>query len=155
MRESVLRDFFSGLITPQALAEDVRGSTKQVTDIQSAVEIEDMQGPFRISRGMLVSLCDAVLSGRLPPADLAVIGFALMASDAFEWDDDVMSEVIDDWSCPEINYALTPDHVEKFRNWLLGVEAYPARPIRKQASGPERLVSVRRKLKLGGTVLPR
>jgi hypothetical protein len=154
MRESVLREFFSGLISPQALAEDVKGSTKQITNIESVVEIEDMQGPFRISRGMLVSLCDAVLSGELPPTDLAAIGFALMASEAFEWDDDLMSEVIEDWSCPEINYALTPDNVEKFRNWLLGVEPYPARPVRKQESGPERLVSVRRKSKLGGSVLP-
>jgi hypothetical protein len=150
MRETILQDFFLRRITPSVLAEDVSGSTKRVTSVESVVEIEDMQGNFSVTREMLISLCDAALSGHLPPADLAAIGFALKASHAFEWDDDLMSEVISDWSCPEINYPLTQENVQRFRDWLSGTEAYPTRSQPKKSTESERLVSVRRKMKLGG-----
>jgi len=148
MRESVLRDFFLGRIPPAALADDAKNSVRRVTDIESVVEIEDMQGKFLVTRKMLVSLCDAALLGDFPPASLSVVGFALMASDAFEWDDDLMSEVNNDWSCPEINYPLTQENVQMFKNWLLEVEPYPMPPTQQEPTGPERLVSVRRKIRL-------
>ncbi|MGH6877893.1 MAG: hypothetical protein ACREHV_11025 [Rhizomicrobium sp.] len=123
MREIVLRDFFLGRATSPELARDVLGSTKKVGPISFVIEIEDMDGAFDVTRAMLVSLCDTVLSGHLPPQDLSAIGFALMASDSFIWDaEDVMGDVIQDWSCPEINYALTLDNVQRFKNWLLQVE---------------------------------
>ena len=86
MREAVLRDFFLGRITPTELAKDVRGSTKKVGAISFVTEIEDMDNEFVVTRQMLVSLCEAVLSNQFPPQDLSTIGFALTASEKFAWD---------------------------------------------------------------------
>ncbi|MGE5113965.1 MAG: hypothetical protein ACM3JB_24145 [Acidobacteriaceae bacterium] len=130
MREQKLRDFFEGKASATELARDVEGSTS-TTGMFSKVSIEDMTEAFTVSSGMVVRLCDAVLSGDLPASDLRTIGFALQASDKFEWDgdeDEVLAEVISDWSAPEINYPLTADNVRKFRAWLAREEPYPVRP---------------------------
>lgn len=120
MREQKLRDFFEGRASAAELARDVKDSTS-TSGIFSKVSIEDMAEPFTVSSPMVVRLCDAVLNGELAAADLATIGFALVASDRFEWDgdeDEVLANVIGDWSAPEINYPLTIDNVKKFRGWL-------------------------------------
>lgn len=129
MREIVLRDFFSGSIAASALASDVSGSKKQIGPSNWVVEIEDMESHFSITRQMLVSLCDAVLSQEFPVEELSTIGFTLAASDNFEWDgEDLVGDVIYDWSCPEVNYPLTLDNVKRFRNWLLESDPYPTKP---------------------------
>jgi hypothetical protein len=131
MRESVLRDFFEDKTTAAELAMDVAGSISQKTEKISVVSIEDMDEEFRVTAVMLVRLCDAVLQGEVAPDALHSIGFALMASDAFCWDadeDDVLANVIGDWSCPEVNYPLTPENVKRFRAWLTRSEPYPPKP---------------------------
>jgi len=136
MREDVLKRFFLGEATAAELARDVAGSIKQLSSIVSRVEIEDMNDELRVTRPMLVSLCDAVLGGSLPPDALGTIGFALEASDKFAWDggaDELVARVIADWSCPEINYPLTLENVGRFRDWLTGTDTYPTPP--KTVSG--------------------
>jgi hypothetical protein len=96
---------------------------------------------------MLVSVCDAVLSTTLPPQALRTIGFALECSDKFEWDgdaDELIANVIADWSCPEINYPLTLENVVRFRAWLAGTEPYPSKPS-QIASYDEQIISVTKK----------
>ena len=143
MREIVLRDFFLGRTTALELGRDLLGSTKKVGPISFVIEIEDMEDEFAVTREMLVSLCDTVLSGQLPPQDLSAIGFALLASDSFIWDaENVMGDIIHDWSCPEINYPLTLDNVERFKNWLLELEPYPTKHrLVSPSKKPERLIS--------------
>ena len=145
----MLARFFNGTITGAALANDLEGSEKQVSTLQSTVEIEDMQEEFVVSRAMAIGLCDAVLNNELQPESLATIGFALMASDRFVWDgNDVLGDIIADWSCPEINYQLTLANVGRFRRWLGGVEEYPAKPtLEKNASAESRLISIRGKIR--------
>jgi hypothetical protein len=95
---------------------------------------------------MAVALCDAVIHGDLPADSLHTIGFALMASDRFQWDgdkDEVLADVIADWSCPEINYSLTVENVQRFRGWLTRAEPYPAKPTQNPSRG--NLVSVTEK----------
>lgn len=146
VREEVLARFFKGRATPAELARDLKGSEQRVSDIQSIVEIEDMQEEFVVTRGMAVALCDAILGQELEPSTLATIGFALMASDKFSWDgEDVLGEIIADWSCPEINYTLNMENVRQFRAWLMEQEPYPARP--SPAAGRPEIISVRRKKK--------
>lgn len=131
MREEILKEFFLGRKNASELAADVCGSTKNFNQLVSRVEIEDMDELFAVNREMLIALCDAVLSGSLPAQELRTIGFALVASNRFEWDgdqDDLLASVIADWSGPEINYALTPENVGRFRKWLNGDEPYPDRP---------------------------
>jgi hypothetical protein len=131
MREGVLRDFFEHKATAAELAIDVAGAISQKTQAVSVVSIEDMEQEFTVSAAMLIRLCDAVLQGELQPDALHSIGFALSASDAFCWDadeDDVLANVIADWSCPEANYPLTVENVKRFRAWLTRSEPYPPKP---------------------------
>jgi len=146
MREIVLRDFFLGLATPVDLAQDVRASTKKLGPISFVVEIEDMEREFSVTREMLVSLCDAVLSGQLPAQELSAIGFALASSETFAWDtEDVVDDVIHYWSCPEINYPLTLENVHCFRQWLLHPETHPTRPTVTRRTEGERVISITQK----------
>jgi hypothetical protein len=131
MRERVLRDFFEDKVTAAELARDVAGSMSQKAQKISVVSIEDMDEEFTVTAPMLVRLCDVVLHGELQPEALHSIGFALVASDAFCWDadqDDILAEVIADWSCPEVNYPLTVENVQRFRAWLTRSEPYPSKP---------------------------
>ncbi len=131
MHEQKLREFFIGRASAADLAKDVAGSHVAVSPIMSRTRIVDMDSEFQVTRPMLIALCDAVLAGEFPPQDLEIIGFALMCSDKFTWDgdvDEVLAEVIADWSCPIINYPLTLQSVERCRRWLLGTEPYPTRP---------------------------
>src|SRR4051794_28136134 len=107
MREAVLADFFKGVVGARQLAKDVRGSTRRVSNIKSTTEIEDMSERFLVSGEMAAALCEAVLSGQLEPELLEPIGFALVASDNFYWDeaDAERAETFYDWSAPEINFA--------------------------------------------------
>jgi hypothetical protein len=92
-----------------------------------------------------------VIVGDLPADALHTIGFALEASDRFQWDgdeDEVLANVIADWSCPEINYPLTVENVHRFRAWLTRTEPYPAKPIHNRLRGE--LVSVMGKKSVRG-----
>jgi len=130
MREQVLRGFFERKSSASELQRDVAGSIKQNSSKTSVVSIEDMDEDFIVTADMAVRLCDAVLSVKLSPAALHAIGFALMASDRFQWDgdDEVLASVIADWSCPEVNYPLTLENVQRFRAWLMRTETYPTKP---------------------------
>jgi hypothetical protein len=121
MREAVLADFFVGRVTTRELAEDVRGSTTRVSATQSTTGIENMGSRFLVTREMAIALCNAALSGELPPTDLETIGFALVASENFYWDesDDEPAETFYDWSAPEINFALTHESIRMFRDRLM------------------------------------
>jgi hypothetical protein len=102
---------------------------------------------FTATRPMLISLCDVVLAGSLPPQELRTIGFALEASDKFEWDgdvDDLVASVVADWSCPEINYPLTLENIARFRAWLTGAAPYPIKPSQSVKFGG-RLISMTEK----------
>jgi len=120
MQEAVLAEFFKGRIAARELANDVRGSRHKFGTVRTT-EIVDMSEPFLVTRAMAVALCDAVLKGELPAQDLETIGFALIASDNFDWaqDDDEPAETFYDWSAPEINYSLTLENVRMFRDRLL------------------------------------
>jgi hypothetical protein len=143
--EQVLRDFFVGDASGKDLAANVHGSVSHPSERVSIVHISDMDDELTVARRMAVKLCDAVLNGDLPAEDLATIGFALIASDRFGWDeDDLLANVIADWSCPEINYPLTIENIARFKRWLLESEPYPEKP-RSPSSSRGRLVSVKEK----------
>lgn len=131
MREETLRQFFEGTITARELAQDVAGSAMKASSKVSIVSVENMDNDFKVPTEMAMRLCDAVIVGELPADDLHAIGFALQASERFHWDgdeDEVLAEVLADWSCSEVNYPLTLENVRRFKNWLTGAEPYPAKP---------------------------
>jgi hypothetical protein len=146
MREQVLRQFFEAKSTVAELAQDIAGSTNVTSPVTSVISIEDMEEDFTVTTEMAIALCDAVLRGDLPAHGLHTIGFALMASDRFQWDgdkDEVLARVIADWPCPEINYPLTVENVQRFRAWLTRSEPYPAKPTQTSSGG--NLISITEK----------
>ncbi|MGC2161556.1 MAG: hypothetical protein WA634_06600 [Silvibacterium sp.] len=145
MREEILKQFFLGHTGGPQLQEDLRDSVRQLDPVGSEILIEDMEDSFQVNRAHLITLCDAIANGYLQPDALMPIGFALQASDNFEWDDELMSEVIADWSCPEINYSLNTSTVEQFKRWLTGEESYPTKPTLGSRPQQNRLISMRRK----------
>jgi hypothetical protein len=152
LREETLKRFFQGLASVSELSADFAGSTKHFNSVASRTEIEDMQEQFAVDRAMLVTLCEAVLSGRLSPEALRTIGFALQASDSFIWNgdqDDVLASVISDWACPEVNYPLTLENVSRFQKWLSGMEPYPDKSSLKQIAR-DRTISRREKIRKRG-----
>lgn len=144
MREQILADFFVGTVTAAELAADLAGAEKRIAEHTSLVRIEDMAGEFTVTREMLIALCDAVLTMELETGVLETVGFALMASDRFTWDgEQVLGDVIADWSCPEVNYPLNLESVRLFRAWLTEEKPYPVKPDLPVARA--QVVSVRRK----------
>ena len=146
MREDLLRQFFTTEVDATDLAKDLRNSVTYVDSILSRIAIEDMQGSFHIERHHLVMLCDAFLSTMLTPEALNTISFALIASDQFEWDDEGISEVLHDWSAPEINLPLNNETIKIHRSWLTGIAEPSLQPTSKDEH-KNRLVSVREKVK--------
>jgi hypothetical protein len=145
MREDVLRRFFLAEVGVGRLADDVSGSVTHLNQVESTVVIEDMEVSFRLTREHVLLLCAAGLSNELNSEALTVIAFALLASDRFEWDDDVVSETLQDWSCPEINFPMNADTLRMHRSWLTASIEPPNRPnLPSPRSG--RLISVRRKV---------
>lgn len=127
MQEDVLRKFFKGEVTAAELSKDIQGTAKRFGGIVSVQSIEEMEGEQEVTRPMLVALCDAVLQGGLSPEALSDIGLALVQSDHFVWDaeeDELLGDVIYDWSEPEMNYPLTAENVLRCRSWLLNETPY-------------------------------
>ena len=151
MKEDTLRDFFLGTVSAAELDREVAKSFVQHDGVHSSVKIKDMETDVEITRPMLLQLLDATISGKLQPHSLELISLALLASDRFFWDtdkDELVTEVINDWSTPQINYALTHEGLQRFRKWLLNEEPYPSKPSfstssKKQNGG--NLIFVRQK----------
>jgi hypothetical protein len=123
MREEILKRFFVGEVGADTLAADLDGSMIEGRDTTGHI-IEDMEGEFEVRPEHLVSVCDVVLSGEIEAKYLRVIGFCIVASDAFEYDTDtpegdLVGETVLDWSAPEANYPLTMENVRKFRGRLV------------------------------------
>ena len=146
MREDTLKRFFVGDLAIDCVAEDVSDAVTRLDRVKSTIAITDMDEMFALRREHIVLLCDVKLSNALTSEALSTIAFALLASDHFEWDDDVISEVLRNWSCPEINVPLTDSTLRMHRDWLSGVANPPARPVFRSAPPTGRLVSEKRKV---------
>jgi hypothetical protein len=141
MREKVLRDFFECKSSAAELGQDIAGSITRSGPKTSVVSIEDMDTDFDVTTDMIVRLCDAVLREELLPDALHAIGFALMASDRFHWDTDnneILAEVIGDWSCPEVNYQLTARQCAAVSELADEVRPIPGETAAQSQSGQPR-----------------
>ncbi len=142
MRESVLRDYFLGLVDESRLSEDLVGSAVKTSyDVITCYVTEDLSEDFVVSPTHLLQLCDAFLAGKLDAENLEIIGFALETSEHFTWDeaetdeeDTPVTETIHAWSSPEINYPLTVEIIVKFKHLLLtGESIFTREDVPKQS----------------------
>lgn len=128
MNESTVAAFLVGDIDAARLASEARNSERKVDPITTAVTVAEMKSDFAITRTMALRLCDAVLNGTLHGEVLRMVAFVIISSDHLTWrDDELLGEIIWDWSCPEVNYPLTPKNMARFHRWLEGTESYPSK----------------------------
>jgi hypothetical protein len=130
LRETAIRDFLLGEHAPEQLNTEALQAIHRLDDATCQVDIEDMSEPCIIDSVALTRFCDAVRTGRMTSEALRHIAFAIIASDQFDWQDNLAGEVLHDWAAPEINYPLTAENMNRFSRWLLRQEAYPAKPRR-------------------------
>lgn len=123
--EEALHQFFLEEIDAQDL-EDV---IVQVRDCEEAepfhYTFRDMNHVHVLEPYDLVRICDAVLNEIIQPEDLRLIAETLTASELFEWDDELISEVCAFWLDPQSDYPLTRENALRFRQWLKGEVPVP------------------------------
>lgn len=149
IQENTIRRFFSGEVPPEALAIETNFAVAKIGEFYSEVMIEDMDVDFKVSRIHLLMLCDAGISRRLSAKALSAVAFTVLASDRFhlDADDEVVVEVLYDWSAPETNYPIDANTLEMNRRWLSGETMPPSR--RSAALGRKgHLISSRRKVRV-------
>jgi hypothetical protein len=152
MREDALWLFFIGDSSVDELAKEALASINRVGPIETNIEIKVMASIYSIKRENMLALCDSGINGTLPGEAVTAIAFMVIASDHFEWDwdDEMISEIFSDWSCPEVNHPLTPTTFQMYRRWLLGSETPPERSSLAKNSKKGRLISIRRKVLVKG-----
>ena len=133
MHESILKDYFLGMVDESRLNEDLEGSVVRTSIDVITHYVNPMESDFRVEPAHLVKLCDAVLSGKLNAGNLELVGYCLVASDHFSWEEDsksgeLVAETAYDWSSPEIAYLLTFENIEKFRERLITGEDIFSKP---------------------------
>jgi hypothetical protein len=128
VREETLKGFFVGVVEPRDLAADLEGSLVPDGPRVTYHPIADMNEDFWVTPDHLIRVCDAVLKRSIRPELLEAIGFCLVASDHFKWNDETeegkrVDDTAHDWAAPQINYPLTRRNVRQFRRRLETGEA--------------------------------
>jgi hypothetical protein len=147
MREETIKRFFLGEVDGNALAKEASASVIRPDKIASEIAIEDMDGDFTLTRHHLLLLCEEGISGRIGENSLNAIAFSLIASDHFSWEeDDLIAEVLHDWSCPEFNYPLNAKTLEMNKDCLLGRSSPPDKLPPPPHAGQGKVISTRAKV---------
>jgi hypothetical protein len=130
VNESTIAAFLLGKAEADTLAAELESSAERLDAISQQISVKDMATDFLITRDMGIRICDSVLCGKLESAAVRLLAFVILTSDRLTWgDDDLLGEVLYDWSCPEVNYPLSLENMNLFRSWLDGNSAYPAKTI--------------------------
>jgi hypothetical protein len=136
MRESILVGYFKGKIGIKKLRRNLHKEDK-----------EDLKEHYEITIADLIKICDAVLHGDLAPSDLQPLGMHmdLCSSKISEPPDDPdpslwinedtaegkrICQVVFEWGCPIINFALTRDNVVLWKQYLQTGEKQHKQPYR-------------------------
>ena len=128
MHESTIAAVLSGDRLAAELNTEALDSIEQIDSVRDRIRVAPLGRDFAVTSDMIVRMCDAALGGHLEPVALRAVAFAIVTSDAFIWSDDIVGEILHDWSAPEVNLELTPENIKRFRRWAIGSEPYPVRP---------------------------
>lgn len=124
MKESILKKYFKNQISAELLAEDLRDSQQKTGYDTTSVTVESLDnGEFEIEKEHLIQLCEDYLNNQISSKDLNTIGFALMFSEFFHWDNDtksgeLISQVISDWDNENIGYDINTKNVQLWKEYL-------------------------------------
>jgi hypothetical protein len=114
MTEKTLKDYFEGKIPVDILAADIKDSRQKSGFDTVAIYIKNIteHSEYQVTRQHLLKICNDAINGHMTPNDLNTIGFALIASDYFNWDCDkpdgeIIQNTIHDWDNPDMGFELT------------------------------------------------
>jgi hypothetical protein len=124
VRESLVRDFFTGTAGPRELGTAADHFLAASPGPTIATPIFDLTSDFFVLPKHLLRVCNAALSGALKPEALQAIGLFLIASDRFRWSSDnqpggAVARTVHEWAEPEMNEPLTLAYVSRCRTQLL------------------------------------
>lgn len=124
MKESILKRYFEMQISAKQLAEDLKASQQQTGHDAKSVTVEGVnEGYFKVETSNLIKLCEDFLTGQILREDLNIIGFVLMSSNYFYWDNEtkteqIIGEVISDWDNENIGYDINRKNVQLWKEYL-------------------------------------
>jgi len=112
MNEQVLHKYFNNQATEKEFLDGL------------LVDSDKLNTDYTVTRTDLIKLCDLVLEGKLDFNLLGSIAFQLIGSDYFDWDSndqdgEIVSNTIFDWDNPEINYPLTKENIQLWKQYLM------------------------------------
>jgi hypothetical protein len=112
MNEQILHKYFNNQATEKEFLEGL------------LVDSDKLKTDYTVTRADLIKLCDLVLESKLDFDLLGKIAFQLIGSDYFDWDSndhygEIVSNTIFDWDNPEINYPLTKENIQLWKQYLL------------------------------------
>jgi len=95
--------------------------SKSSQNLKSIIHDNQMleTGEYKVSRNDLLRICDAFLEGYIDKTDLEKLGFDLIFSDFFTWEDEVVDDIIFCWDNPTICYEINTMNVELFKDYLI------------------------------------
>ncbi len=73
---------------------------------------------IKIKRTDLIAKCNKYLSGEIKETDFEDYAWNLIANDIFDWDDEIISEIIYQWDSPELNFPITKKNIELWKHQL-------------------------------------
>jgi hypothetical protein len=73
---------------------------------------------LKISRTDLIAKCDDFLNDRIQISGIEKYASDLIFEDFFEWDDEVISDIIFQWDNQEINYAINTTNIKLWKHLL-------------------------------------
>ena len=77
-----------------------------------------MKQEIKISRSDLIAKCDRYLNGEIQESDFENYAWNLITVEHFDWDDDVISDIIYQWDSPEINFPITKTNIRLWKHQL-------------------------------------
>ncbi|MCL5130604.1 MULTISPECIES: hypothetical protein [Flavobacteriaceae] len=77
-----------------------------------------MNTETKISRTDLIAKCDQYLNGELKKSDLENYASDLIGKDFFDWDDEIISDIIFQWDSQEINFPINKKNIELWKHQL-------------------------------------
>lgn len=75
---------------------------------------------IEIKRGDIIAKCDEFLSGKI--SEMEIVEYAqklITEEDKYEWEDEIISDIVYDWDMGELNYPINSTNVKLWKNWLI------------------------------------
>lgn len=112
MNEQILHKYFTNQATETELLEGL------------FLDSDELNADYTLTKTDLIKLCDLVLEDKLDFSSLGNIAFNLIGSDYFDWDSndqsgEIVSNTLFDWDNPEINFPLTKENIQLWKQYLL------------------------------------